>query len=61
MPLYRDLLSSMPMALNLFAEASFPGNHVSRQALAMVLGVAADGPRNRLRVVTSASKRQIHP
>ena len=42
--LYRDLLSSMPMAFNLFAEASLPGNHVSRQALAIVLGVAADGP-----------------
>lgn len=40
----RDLLSSMPMAFNLFAEASLGGNHVSRQALATVLGVAGDGP-----------------
>lgn len=37
--LYRDLLSSMPMAFNLFGEASLPQNHASRHQLAELFGV----------------------
>ncbi|MGY0540926.1 PGN_0703 family putative restriction endonuclease [Nocardioides sp. YJ-D4] len=37
--LYRDLLSSMPMAFNLFGEASLPENHASRRRLAELFGV----------------------
>ncbi|MEU0312009.1 hypothetical protein [Nocardioides sp. NPDC006273] len=36
--LYRDLLSSMPMAFNLFGEASLPENHASRHQLAELFG-----------------------
>jgi hypothetical protein len=39
--LYRDLLSSMPMAFNLFGEASLPQNDVSRERLADLFGVKA--------------------
>lgn len=39
--LRRDLLSSMPMAFNLFGEASLPANAVSRDALAELLGAPA--------------------
>ncbi|ABL79458.1 MULTISPECIES: hypothetical protein [unclassified Nocardioides] len=39
--LHRDLLSSMPMAFNLFGEASQPENDVSRERLAELFGVAA--------------------
>lgn len=42
--LRRDLLSSMPMAFNLFGEASFADNEVSRQALAELFGVPATSP-----------------
>jgi len=42
--LYRDLLSSMPMAFNLFGEALRPENEVSRQALATLFGVSTDDP-----------------
>lgn len=38
--LRRDLLSSMPMAFNLFGEASLPSNTSSREALAALFGVA---------------------
>lgn len=37
--LSRDLLSSMPMAFNLFGEASLPENDVSRKQLAALFGV----------------------
>lgn len=40
--LRRDLLSSMPMAFNLFGEASLPENEASRLALAELFGVPAD-------------------
>lgn len=42
--LRRDLLSSMPMAFNLFAEASVPGNEISRRQLAELFGVSSDPP-----------------
>lgn len=42
--LFRDLLSSMPMAFNLFAEASLPGNEQSRLQLAELFGVAGAEP-----------------
>ena len=42
--LYRDLLSSMPMAFNLFAEASSPENEVSRLQLAERFGVGQSSP-----------------
>ncbi|MDQ3485223.1 MAG: hypothetical protein M3445_07410 [Actinomycetota bacterium] len=42
--LYRDPLSSMPMAFNLFGEASLPENEVSRERLAALFGVAAKPP-----------------
>lgn len=40
--LRRDLLSSMPMAFNLFGEASLPSNASSREALAALFGVDRD-------------------
>jgi hypothetical protein len=40
--LRRDLLSSMPMAFNLFGEASLPKNEVSRQSLAALFGVTTE-------------------
>jgi PD-(D/E)XK nuclease superfamily len=42
--LFRDLLSSMPMAFNLFGEASLPENVESRQRLAQTFGVTAGEP-----------------
>lgn len=42
--LFRDLLSSMPMAFNLFGEASLSTNEVSRQRLAGVFGVEPQTP-----------------
>jgi hypothetical protein len=42
--LRRDLLSSMPMAFNLFGEAALEENEVSRVRLAELFGVPADGP-----------------
>lgn len=42
--LFRDLLSSMPMAFNLFGEASLPENDVSRFRLAELFGVVASEP-----------------
>lgn len=42
--LRRDLLSSMPMAFNLFGEASLTENEVSRSALAELFGVPAESP-----------------
>jgi hypothetical protein len=42
--LFRDLLSSMPMAFNLFGEASLRQNDESRQRLAEVFGVPAEEP-----------------
>lgn len=42
--LRRDLLSSMPMAFNLFGEAALEENEVSRARLAELFGVPADGP-----------------
>jgi len=39
--LYRDLLSSMPMAFNLFGEASLPNNAPVRSELARLFGVRA--------------------
>lgn len=41
--LRRDLLSSMPMAFNLFGEASLKENEVSRVRLAQLFGVPASG------------------
>lgn len=41
--LYRDLLSSMPMAFNLFAEASLEENLASREAIAALFDVDAAG------------------
>jgi hypothetical protein len=46
--LYRDLLSSMPMAFNLFGEASLAANAISREELAALFGVVADGPSSLL-------------
>jgi hypothetical protein len=42
--LYRDLLSSMPMAFNLFGEASLPENADSRSRLGALFGVEVAGP-----------------
>lgn len=42
--LYRDLLSSMPMAFNLFGEASIPQNEDARARLAQVFGVPPTAP-----------------
>jgi hypothetical protein len=42
--LRRDLLSSMPMAFNLFGEAALEENEVSRTRLAELFGVPVDGP-----------------
>ena len=42
--LYRDLLSSMPMAFNLFGEASRPQNEDSRARLARLFGVTPREP-----------------
>lgn len=39
--LYRDLLSSMPMAFNLFGEASLPENAEARSRLGALFGVRA--------------------
>jgi hypothetical protein len=39
--LFRDLLSSMPMAFNLFGEASFPDGEDSRRRLAAAFGVGS--------------------
>lgn len=41
--LRRDLLSSMPMAFNLFGQASLPQNTAARQRLAELFGVGEDG------------------
>ncbi len=43
MRLRRDLLSSMPMAFNLFGEASLPENARAREELAALFGVAGGG------------------
>lgn len=42
--LRRDLLSSMPMAFNLFGEAALEENEVSRAKLAELFGVPTAGP-----------------
>lgn len=42
--LFRDLLSSMPMAFNLFGEASLAENALSRRRLAELFGVVASEP-----------------
>lgn len=46
--LYRDLLSSMPMAFNLFGEASTPRNEDARARLAQLLGVPPTAPSELL-------------
>lgn len=46
--LRRDLLSSMPMAFNLFGEAALEENEVSRVSLAELFGVPADGPSDMI-------------
>lgn len=42
--LFRDLLSSMPMAFNLFGEASLAENAMSRRRLAALFGVVSSEP-----------------
>ena len=42
--LYRDLLSSMPMAFNLFGQASLPQHEDARQRLATLFGVNVSPP-----------------
>jgi hypothetical protein len=41
--LFRDLLSSMPMAFNLFGEASLSANAVSRDRLGLLFGISNAG------------------
>ena len=60
--LHRDLLSSMPMAFNLFGEASQPENDVSRDRLADTVrsNDRRVVVRHHLRVVTREAEREVH-
>lgn len=57
--LYRDLLSSMPMAFNLFGEASLPENELARARLAKLFGVDTVGPSDVV-FEWSPGRRNMH-
>lgn len=58
--LRRDLLSSMPMAFNLFGEASLKENEVSRVRLAQLFGVPASGSSDIIFEWSPDRRRQVH-